>query len=141
MLKCTKYLSSIKRMPFVSNLIWLINLQSLIIVTKSSTNIFNVSEALDLPLVSERGGGIQLLRSHLGVQGERAPTKIQMYVNRGETGALSMQTFAYKSVYLVQSLLAIIIRFFVSFIKIPVLFKISVLKERYLAFGFEILQF
>ena len=64
-----------------------------------------------------------------------------MYANRGESGALSMQTFAYKSVYLVQSLLAIIIRFFVSFIKIPVLFKISVLKERYLAFGFEMLQF
>ena len=64
-----------------------------------------------------------------------------MYANREESGALSMQTFAYKSVYLVQSLLAIIIRFFVSFIKIPVLFKISVLKERYLAFGFEILQF
>ena len=55
---------------------------------------------------------------------------------QGQCGVMSVQTVANKPFcsikYLVQNLVAIITRFFVSFIKIPVLFKISVLKKLYL---------
>ena len=75
---------------------------------------------------------IQLLRPHLWE--ERESIKIQTDANKGEGGLQSMRTFAYNFLIedLVHKLLSITTRFFVSFLKIPVLVKISVLKNHVL---------
>ena len=69
-------------------------------------------------------GGIQLL------SGGEESIKMQTYANR-RVFVTSMRTFAYIFLieYLVHKLLTIVTRFFSSFIKIPVLLKISVLKK------------
>ena len=71
-------------------------------------------------------GGIQLCLL-LGGLGEGESIKIQICVDR-KRGVTSMPTFAY-TFLIVHKLLIISIRFFVSFIKIHNLLRISVLKN------------
>ena len=65
------------------------------------------------------------------IKGEEGSIKMRMYANRGR-GCHVMRKFAYnffRIKYLVHKLLAIVTRFFITFIKISVLFKMPFLKN------------
>ena len=87
--------------------------------------------------VGERGGrGIQLLRSHLELVG--GPFKCE-YMQTGGSRHVNVNVcmYIFLIAHLLDKSLRIITRFFVSFIKILVLLKISVLKQLYFTANFQ----